>query len=370
MNKNYFSDITDLFLKVKKEENIQIDESAKANIRKMLQAKIGEMKAGDTYEKLEPLAPEKSFWSMWKNQLIGVPASLAAIALVVYAASNINVSIPKEDFSPKRDTQTNITQVEPEETTQTTEFDRPLVKTAEGTLVIDYSEDEREARSLNQIKSIPKETTTEKVVFETPEIDYSDQATFILDEKEEDSKEPVEEEIKEQEDSVKEEESKNEPEKNEAELEAEEILPITETTTVQEEAEENIKEPEERVTITDSLDADIPLDEAERTTAIIDATQDIVTANNIAELAEPAYFPVYTYKDEDLKKEAAFTEEKLAKLTRSKTPESVTVYYVEDRQVVVEIEEKGITKWYLFDNVDGTWTISRYEKYVTESVVE
>lgn len=335
MNKNYFSDITELFLKVKKEENIQIDETAKADIRKMLQSKISEMKTGDTYERLEPLAPEKSFWSMWKNQLIGVPASLAAIALVVYAASNINVSIPKEDFSPTRDTQTNVTQVELKEPAQPYEFDRPLVKTAKGTLVIDYSEEEQEDRSLNKIKSTPQEIVEEDpVVFKTLKIEYSDQATFILDDDDE-------------------EEAENEPaqeEKTEAKVEEELNDPFIAT--------------EETTVVTDSLDADIPLEVKE--------TQELVP---VTEIAEPVaqvsqYFPVYTYKDAALKNKAAFTEEKLAKLTRSKTPESVTVYYVEDRQVVVEIEEKGITKWYLFDNIDGTWTISRYEKYVTGSVVK
>ncbi len=89
-----------------------------------------------------------------------------------------------------------------------------------------------------------------------------------------------------------------------------------------------------------------------------------------AQLNTAVSFPTYIYQDEELETQPAFSEEKLAKLTRSKTPESVTVYYVKDDQVVVEIEEEGVIKWYLFDDIDGTWTISRYEKYITDSVVK
>jgi len=338
MNKNYFSDITDLFLKAKKEENIQIDEGVKASIRQMLQNEIHKMKTSGDPELSDS---KKSFWSVWKNQLVGVPVSLAAIALVVYAATNLNVSIPKEDFSPTQNIQPKTVEIQ-EEKTQPTEFDRPLVKTAEGTLITD-SLDTEEKRSLNKITTLPQ--TTEKlprksnVTFETPKIEYPDNATFILKQNQEPEIEPI---------------AGNNPQP-----ETQIIEETDETATVATKEVNSETCPDE-----DSLDADIPPKEAET----------IVEIPNLNEKAiikpDSENIPIYTYKDPDLKTQPAFSKKKLSKLTRSKTPESITVYYVTDKQVVVEIEENGVTKWYLFDKLDENWTISKYEKYNTASVVK
>lgn len=367
MNKNYFSDITDLFLKVKKEENIQIDESAKAQIKQMLQSKIREIK----FKTTESQGPKQSFWNTWKTQLVGVPASLAALALVVYAATNLSVSIPKEDFSPPRNTDTAVNQETQEESSQVkSEFDRPLVKTAEGTLAIDFSKDEKETRALNKVPEkttevqIPSQPTTkgeQKNTFQVPKIEIDDSPTLILDEKEPEVTDnpKVEEEQK----TVVEPVNKPEPEEivTETQETQESQVPIIQPTRIEDPTAVGIK--------TDSLDldADIPLDEAK---TISTGGGAVTSTESIAPIKEDNQFPVYVYKDEALKSNPSFSKEKLAKLTRSKTPESVTVYYVTDNQVVVEIEESGITKWYLFDNVSGTWTISRYEKYVTDSVVK
>ncbi len=336
MIKNYFSDITDLFLKVKNEENIRIDETAKAEIRSLLVSKIATMKSPDTSE-TENAKP--SFWSTWKYQLFGVPASVFALVLITFAASNLKISMPKEDFSPIN-TQPEKNAVV--ESITEKEKDRPLVKTAQK-LVIDYGEQPREERSLNRISTVEEEPVKVTPEIKIPETEYSNNQILVLNEPEEKQEETVKTEV--------------EPEK----------IAIIATT----------------ATKTPSLEEDIPLDEpekiaepvAEPVIVAVSNTDPILTTTQVAApvtslTTEKSDYPVYVYKDEELKTQPAFTEEKLAKLTRSKTPESITVYYVEDKHVVVEIEENEVTKWYLFDNIEGEWTLSKYEKFITEDVVK
>lgn len=355
MSKNYFSDITDLFLKIKQEENIQIDENAKAQIKQMLQAKISEMKHENTPAQDTPKQP---FWSTWRYQLVGVPASLFAVVLVVFAMTNLNVSIPKEDFSPTREGQT-----------QTVETplvnDRPLVKTAPGPPVIDFSE---EQRSLNQIpttkessKPTPEPLSqpakpVEKSTFEMPKIECNGSSVLVLSEPL--SATPTEEETAEKVDN-------NTPIINK---------PVKTPKEVVEKTVEKTENPEAQEIIPDSLDTDIPAETTKPEVVEKEPTRtplETISPEVISTISkEKLQYPIYVYQNDDLKSQPAFTEEKLLKLTSSKTPDIVTLYYVADNQVVVEVEEGDIIKWYLFDNINGTWTISRYEKFVTESVVK
>ena len=355
MNKHYFSDITDLFLKVKKEENITIDANAKESIKKMLHAKINKMKAADTYEKLEPIGGKQSFWTTWKRQLIGVPASLVAVMVIVFAMSSLQPSIPKDDFSPRQtETSTTTKEVQKEQA-----FDRPLVKTAQKPDT-SKQEDRQSDRSLNktdkeeQIIVTPPVEEEEKPFID--EIQYTAGQTFILQTPEE-----------------------TEPEPEPSVEQAQEIKP--ETAVKKNDAKED-------TTTQDSLDADVPLDTTQPTEAQpIKESTDVQETQEVQEtqktetildqtvstqVNQPAItaYPVYVYKDKSLEESPAFSEEKLAKLTKSKTPDLISVYYVENNQVVVEIEENGVTKWYLFDNIDGTWTISKYEKFITKDVVK
>jgi hypothetical protein len=356
MNKHYFSDITDLFLKVKKEENIPIDANAKESIKKMLHAKINKMKAANTYEKLEPIGGKQSFWTTWKRQLIGVPASLVAVMVIVFAMSSLQPSIPKDDFSP-RQTETSTTT---EEVQKEQAFDRPLVKTAQKPDT-PKQEDRQSDRSLNktekeeQIIVAPPVEEEEKLFID--EIQYTAGQTFIL----------------------------QTPEETEPEPETETETSIGQAQEIKPETAVNKNDAKEDTTTQDSLDANVPLDTArEQETQVSQEVQeqqevqetqttetplDQTLSTQVNQTAITAY-PVYVYKDKSLKESPAFSEEKLAKLTKSKTPDLISVYYVENNQVVVEIEENRVTKWYLFDNIDGTWTISKYEKFITKDVIK
>lgn len=354
MNKHYFSDITDLFLKVKKEENIPIDANAKESIKKMLHAKINKMKAADTYEKLEPVGGKQSFWTTWKRQLIGVPASLVAVMVIVFAMSSLQPSIPKDDFSPRQtETSTTMEEVQKEQA-----FDRPLVKTAQKPDT-SKQEDRQSDRSLNktdkeeQIIVTPPVEEEEKPFID--EIQYTAGQTFILQTPEETETEPETGPDPEPETAVKKNDAKEDTATQDS-LDADvppdtaqptEAQPIKESTDVQETQEQQ------------------EVQETQTTETILDQTVSI-------QVNQPALtaYPVYVYKDKSLEESPAFSEEKLAKLTKSKTPDLISVYYVENNQVVVEIEENRVTKWYLFDNIDGTWTISKYEKFITKDVVK
>jgi len=247
MIKNYFSDITDLFLQVKKEENIQIDKTAKEQIKQMLQKKINgnlNVQKGTQQSRLET-----SFLSTWKYQLLGIPASVFAFILVVFAVTNLNVSIKKENFTPVMESSQPAPAIEYD--------DKPLIKTA------------------------PK------------------------------------------------------PRNNKIDT--------------------KLNDKTQKITIQPTIPLSAPIE---------------ILKNRNEELAEKPNYSLYTYTNPNLKSKSTFGEKNISKLIKSTTPDSVSVYYANDNQVVVEIENAGTTKWYLFKKIKGIWTISKYEKFPTKSVIK
>lgn len=394
MNKHYFSDITDLFLRVKKEENIPIDAKAKESIKTMLHKKINEMKNADTYENLEPLGGKQSFWATWKRQLIGVPASLVAVMVIVFAMSSLQPTIPKDDFSPRQD---EPTPPATEEAVEEHVFDRPLVKTAHNPETT-ASEERQGDRSLNR-EERPRETnvpTETPVTYEDTrqeesslfdDIPYTAGQTFILqttedetahedtDAQETEQTDQPEQTTEEQATDIQTEADDNTESDAETSTDGEQDIQTEDITNKSVQESPESQETQETQEPQDSLEADIPLDtvtEIQDTLEPQEPTLDVLDDSIAAQVKQPVQtaYPVYVYKDESLEESPAFSKEKLAKLTKSKTPDLVSVYYVESNRVVVEIEENDITKWYLFDNVDGTWTISKYEKFITKDVVK
>jgi hypothetical protein len=109
MDKNYFSDITELFIKAKKAEKINVNPHSKAAIREMLAYKIDQIKTSAA-------EPKEGFFSKWKFQLMGVPASLFAVFMVVFAFQNLQITMPKEDFAPGATEGSSMEQSEAEST--------------------------------------------------------------------------------------------------------------------------------------------------------------------------------------------------------------------------------------------------------------
>ncbi|MCD6110010.1 hypothetical protein J7J83_04600 [bacterium] len=349
MNKNYFSDITDLFFKVKNEENIQIDESEKAKIKNILQTRINEIKNVKEHK-------QDSFWNKWRYQLIGAPASLLALVLALYATTNLNVSIPKEDFSP----------TPPAKPPVLTDFDRPLVKTAPKL-------ETKPPRTLNKIQ----ENETD---FKLPKTKYNTTATS------QETQAPVEPENTKSKDTREKPATSQEttvgPEtvkpRNTVSQNTQKDIPVimdgtdttsqkttdTTTTNTQKEpatSQETTVEPEETTSTV----------KPENT--VSESTSTKITTSSLPIIKKPtetSTSPIYIHKDKTIKSQSAFNKENLAKLTSSKTPDSTTVYYISDNQVIVEIDEDGITKWYLFDKIKDNWTISKYKKFRTKTVVK
>ena len=75
-----------------------------------------------------------------------------------------------------------------------------------------------------------------------------------------------------------------------------------------------------------------------------------------------ATYPIYYYRDSTLTSDPDFDKEILDKISNRQGPESISVYYLSTIQVLVEVKESGISKWYLFTKVGDLWTIQKYEK--------
>lgn len=149
MDNNYFSDITELFIKAKKAEKIEINPHSKAAIREMLAYKVDEMKTAEE-------APTGNFFNKWKFQLMGVPASVFAVFLLVFAFQNLQITMPKEDFAPGGATEANEADILDEKVVKDTpvieEADEPAPKPKPELMVIDYGETTQPATT-TQIKT-------------------------------------------------------------------------------------------------------------------------------------------------------------------------------------------------------------------------
>ncbi|MBU1446368.1 hypothetical protein KKD70_03845 [Patescibacteria group bacterium] len=75
-------------------------------------------------------------------------------------------------------------------------------------------------------------------------------------------------------------------------------------------------------------------------------------------------YPIYYYRDSTLSSDPNFDQEILDKISNRQGPISVSVYYLSDTQVLVEVKETTGSKWYLFTKVGDLWTIKKYEKEI------
>ena len=144
MDNNYFSDITELFIKAKQAEKINVSPHSKAAIREMLAHRADEIKAAEG-------APTGSFFSKWKFQLMGVPASFFAVFLLVFAFQNLQITMPgaTEGSSMERSGAQTEATAEVSGTSEASEVvveDVPVIKEVDvlqvkpEPLTIDYSE--------------------------------------------------------------------------------------------------------------------------------------------------------------------------------------------------------------------------------------
>lgn len=77
---------------------------------------------------------------------------------------------------------------------------------------------------------------------------------------------------------------------------------------------------------------------------------------------DSATYPIYYYRDSTLTSDPDFDKEILDRISNRQGPDSVSVYYLSETQVLVEVKEGDLSKWYLFTKVGDLWTIQKYEK--------
>ncbi len=316
MDNNYFSDITELFIKAKKAENIDVSPHSKATIREMLAYKIDEMKIAEE-------APQGSFFSKWKFQLMGVPASLFAVFLVVFAFQNLQVTMPgaTEGSSLERsEAQTEVT-TEVSGTSEASEAvveDIPVIEEVNEPapiqkpelLTIDYSQPKTGGGDLPPTYNPPTETTQPDVA---PYV-----APYVA---------PITP-VKQPNDSPP-----------SAPTTTNEYIMISETLDDVDTTYKPLPVPEvdvkkiEPEAINDMMDSEIPL---------------LNPDEGINEFRDP-FNPLVP----------EFDTEVLNTIEKTDTLDNVNVHYLNKDQAAVEIIEPDSTRWYLFETVDGKWTVTQ-----------
>lgn len=313
MDNNYFSDITELFIKAKKAENIHVSPHSKATIREMLAYKIDEMKIAEE-------APQGSFFNKWKFQLMGVPASLFAVFLVVFAFQNLQVTMPgaTEGSSLERnEVQTEAT-AEVSGTSEASEAivkDIPVIEEADAEisdeaivedipsiqkpelLTIDYSTPKTGGGDLSSTYNPTTETTQPDVA------PYVVPVTLIAP-----TKQPTQETPTTTNDVV---DTTYKP------------LPVPEV---------DVKKIEPEA-INDMMDSEILLPNPDE---------------SINEFRDP-FNPLVP----------EFDTEALNTIEKTDTLDNVNVHYLNKDQAAVEIIEPDSTRWYLFEAIDGKWTVTQ-----------
>ncbi|MFC1656112.1 hypothetical protein ACFL3C_04535 [Patescibacteria group bacterium] len=421
-DKHYFSDITELFLKAKKEEQIEVNPQIKNAVREMLKYKISEVKgSGNTSQDKPDIF---GFFRKWRYQLVAVPASLMAIMVVVFAASNLQFAIPKDDLTTDIQRSSEIAQTEidepftlvadlEEDEIDPTEADRALLqavtKTGGGPLSININDlGKIDIRTLNKIPQAEPETY---IADNTPSVPGSKEllssgtildfgnVNFVLPKMEfEDKPEVAQEVVEDEPNEVVQDELASEPgaeDENQAENPSEPVSePETYVASAPEEDTQPTEEPTEIIADdaageepTELFDEDAPL-VAEKT-----ITEEYTASSMMAmlpkeeqtlkriytereqvfvkEVKEEAY-PVYYFRDSTVATSPEFDESLLKNISEKSLPSSMTVYYTGDNKVVVEMALEGdsTTKWYLFEKVNGSWTIQKYEKEILDGVVK
>lgn len=306
---SYFSDITDLFLTAKKAENIELNPHSKAAIREMISYKIEQLKKGADSK------PEESFWSKWKKQLIGVPASILAVFVIVFALQNSQISIPQENGGGDIVNEADLIDTV-EDSAIIEDIEKPEERTVKiEPLVIDYSETQK------TVKSEPKTTTTTSNTTTQPEKTVTEEPVLL---------------------SV--------PTGGPAlTTTAPTPLPTPQPTTpsatpapVEEEAA-----PANEPAITQPVTTmqEIP---TERVKEIIEDGIIIQTEQNITHFREPIS-PITP----------DFDKTALEKLQITDNLSTVNVHYLNENQAAVEVTNPDGTRWYMIEEINGNWAVTQ-----------
>jgi len=342
MNKNnYFSDITELFLDAKKREDIQVNPHSKAATREMLSYKIDQMKAS-------PLSSPKEagFWSKWKKQLIGVPASFLAVFAIVLAMQNMQISMPTQDFTPTTtpDEQTFeedtaiIEDAQPFEEREIKEIQEKEIEP----LVIDYSKASQGSSTQPVVEtqkilptyqplSVPKVNDTPAEPVETEKLTTQSAQSWPVDDP---SPEPAVT-------AAPEPQPEPEPTYTPQYIQADAPAPTEEA---------KIPEPQpEPATVTEPVI--IPQATEISTETVHELMQDDILIEKEDELTH--------YRTPISSTEPTFDINALEKIENPDNLSNVNVHYLNGEQAAVEVITGNETRWYMFEELNGTWTVTQ-----------
>jgi len=413
-NSNYFGDVSQLFLKAKKEEEFDIDPSIKNEIRKSLNSKITEMKHPAAVQEQVKKAQISDFWNRWRYQLVGVPASLFALMMIVFAANNFHFTMQKEDFSPTTtrnnepqteiqasvlDTQTETTEPavekpKPEllvlnindmgknpatvETTNTTtsktsspsQVTAPATKTADKPAVTQPVQTGTQTQQPTTPTQAPTQTATQQQT--TPQTGSPSLISNVITN--------VFPKV-------------NEPSKNIESLEQDPIQPEIPAstpntlTTIQDSLNLPIENLSATIPESANLQATPALNNSTATAVVTENTNIAQQAlnNNIVSAAiyqqevalkdqilnnnvlyrklRTKKYPITYYGNSSLQQEPDFDKSIINELTNNKQPTAVNVYYLDENNVIIEVKEGETTKLYKYAKTGDTWTMVKYEKY-------
>jgi len=349
-NSNYFGDISQFFLKAKRQEKIELDPEIKNRIKSSLELKIQDLKYQPIEPIEEPMPVERinpvekvSFWHTWRYQFIGVPASLFALLLIVFAANNF-----KFPLSPTKTIEDKPTiSATPEKTTEKIEKSKPEL------LVLDINDMGK--RTLNEFA----ETTTQKsqpstTVKTTPAVTTSAPSTTSADT-------PVA-------NSQATQDSKIDQQTGQTETETEDAaLPAEQTQDSLSEPVEEEQLPEETNDVQpENIVPETPQVTPEETTpapSTFSKTYDdqvLSLSKNVLlkKIKEDGCFVSY-YGTSSLS-EPVFDKSIIKELISGKSASTVNVYYTDATHATVEITDGRATKYYSYEQKGLEWTVTKF----------
>lgn len=354
MNKNnYFGDITELFLEARQAEDIQVNAHAKASIREMLAYKIDQINVRNSENE-----SGENFLSKWRYRLLGIPASIFAVLVVVMAVQNMQISMPKEDFTPAANDPVTF------------EEDIPVIEDVEEMevrklkpelLIIDYGE------------SAP---TSSAPTSSAPTSSSVSNATSLPSNEPLPSKPPIktgggliEEPIPSVPQAVKTTTTQTTTNTN---AESSGTTTGSTGTTATGTTTSTPTQPTTNYTMI-SLD---PSEKQSENLTIPEKTPYLVTPNNNINtqtvqdqlVKTPAVKvddgnstdKINTYKPALLYQDVTFTEKALENIENPDNLSNVNVHYLNDSQAAVEVSDNsGSTRWYLFEDIQGNWAVTQ-----------
>jgi outer membrane biosynthesis protein TonB len=285
---SYFSDITELFLTAKKAENIEVNPHSKAAIREMLSYKIEQLKKG--------AETQETFWSKWKKTLIGVPASILAVFVIVFALQNSQINMPRETEGGDIINEADLIETV-EDSAVIKDIEKPEKRTVKvDPLVIDYGDAAKPVQS-----TTPKTSTQQETVTEEPVLLSVPTTTPVP-------------------------------------------LPTPQPTNTP------ISEPVNEPTVTQPVTMPAPSQEipTEKVKEIIDNGIMIQSDENITQFREPIS-PIAP----------DFDKTALEKLNITDNLSTVNVHYLNEDQAAIEVTNQDGTRWYMVEELNGNWTVTQ-----------